>query len=1441
MNRVIKKLGIILLLSSLFTGMVVGQTVLTAGDIAIIGFNFDNPDELGFVALTDISTSTVIKFTDNGWFSSGSFRSGEGTHTWTAGSDYSAGDVITVTTSGPAFSSSGDQIIAYQGDASSPTLIFALNSELSSWQSDATSSTTSALPTGLTDGTNAIALAEADNGYYSGITSGTQSDLLTAICNASNWTTNNSRITNTSWVFSFTVSGGTSAPDDPTSFTASAASASQIDLSWTNNIAGNEVMIVYDTDNTFTDPVDGTSYSGSALGGTVIYQNTTESFSHTGLTAGTTYYYKAWSNDAGDDLYSAGVIANATTIKAEPTNHPSTFASTSDHNSITLTWSDNDGAVVADGYLIKASSVSLESISPAVDGTAEADDTDWSDNAAIMNLVHGAETCEFTGLNAETTYYFTIWAYTNSASNIDYQTTRPLVSQSKATTVAPAAPSYALDLDFETLGGYTTSVTEFGLDGDTYFERTDGSDVTDSFTNPQGSYFFAAQDIDGNSNTPPLYLTIEDVDISGYTDLEFSIYLAEGDDGSNQDWDSGDYLHITYDIDNSGTFSNLMWIENDGTTYNTAPQIDTDFDGNGDGAEITSIFSEHTASITGTGSTVDIKIEFSGLTSSDEDIALDNIRISGTSGATAVDAPTSFTASATSASQIALSWLQNSNMDNVIIVYDSDGSFTDPVDGTSYSGSALGGTIIYNGSATSYDHVGLDGATQYYYKAWSIDGSNNYSAGVTNNTTTIKAEPSNHVSTFTSTSDHNSISVTWADNDGAILSDAYLIKASSTSFLAITAPLDATSESDDTDLSDGSAIVNVTHGTEAYQFTGLNAETTYYFKIWPYSNSGSNINYKTDGTVPSQSKATTEAPAAPIIFISEVADPSDVANAKFVELYNSGGSTVDLSTGSWYLTIQANGGNYTNIALSGSISPGGTYVIANNSTDFETSFTSKVADQYSGSVSGNGDDAYLLYSNGNQSSGTLVDIYGVIDIDGSGQIWEYLDGHAERNSDISEPNTTWTASEWTITSGGIAICTPTEHTLSVSSVDAPDSFIATAASASQINLSWTKNANSNNVMIVFDSDGSFTNPVDGTPYSISASACGGTIIYNGSETSFNHSSLSGGTAYYYKAWSVDESNNYSTGITDNETTVKAEPSNQASDFLSSSNHSSITLSWTDNDGVIIADGFLIKASSSSLDAISAPSDATVESNDSDISDGVAAMNIQSGVGTYTWTSLSASTTYYFKIFPYTNSASNINYKTDGLVASGTETTSAPIKIIITEIMINPDSVSDLNGEWFEIYNAGTETVNINGWVLSDKGTDSHTISNGGTLNIASEEYLVLGIDTNRTTNGNYPCNYKYTNFSLSNGGDEIIIKDGSTVIDSISYDDGTNWPVPTGASAVFIGTPEDDNDLYINWEASTLRLDNFSGTIGDKGSPGTSSIIDCVLNIKLFLEGGLNP
>ena len=177
-------------------------TSLAAGDIALVGYDADNPDDFAFVVLRDIEAGTAITFTDNGWTAVGGFRGGEGSYTYTAPTALAAGTVIRPTTDatagGPispvftaanfALNASGDQIIAYQGPATSPTFLYAIDfaDDNASFAADATNASTSALPPGLVLGRTAIALP-ADNGTYAGPLTGTRESLLAAIGSAGSW------------------------------------------------------------------------------------------------------------------------------------------------------------------------------------------------------------------------------------------------------------------------------------------------------------------------------------------------------------------------------------------------------------------------------------------------------------------------------------------------------------------------------------------------------------------------------------------------------------------------------------------------------------------------------------------------------------------------------------------------------------------------------------------------------------------------------------------------------------------------------------------------------------------------------------------------------------------------------------------------------------------------------------------------------------------------------------------------------------------------------------------------------------------------------------------------------------------------------------------------------------------------------------------------------
>ena len=189
-----------------------------------------------------------------------------------------------------------------------------------------------------------------------------------------------------------TGTADTTPPSQPTNFTATPESQTQVSLSWT----------------AATDNVGVTGYS-ILRNGVQIGTTTTTSYSDTGLTANTSYAYSVIAFDAAGNS-STAATASATTppVLGTVTNLQATTPSSSE---IDLTWTAATGAT---GYTIER------------DGTAigVATGTSYSD----------------TGLTANTTYTYDIVAtdaYDGSTTSDPLQVTTP----TSDTTPAPAAPA----------------------------------------------------------------------------------------------------------------------------------------------------------------------------------------------------------------------------------------------------------------------------------------------------------------------------------------------------------------------------------------------------------------------------------------------------------------------------------------------------------------------------------------------------------------------------------------------------------------------------------------------------------------------------------------------------------------------------------------------------------------------------------------------------------------------------------------------------------------------------------------------------------------------------------------------------------------------------------------------------------------------------------------
>ncbi len=252
-----------------------------------------------------------------------------------------------------------------------------------------------------------------------------------------------------------------------------------------------------------------------------------------------------------------------------------------------------------------------------------------------------------------------------------------------------------------------------------------------------------------------------------------------------------------------------------------------------------------------------------------------------------------------------------------------------------------------------------------------------------------------------------------------------------------------------------------------------------------------------------------------------------------------------------------------------------------------------------------------------------------------------------------------------------------------------------------------------------------------------------------------------------------------------EYSVKAEPSNHPTSFTATTDgYFEIDLSWTDATGAVVPDGYLVKASETSYAAISNPVDGTAEADDSDASDGSGILNISSGNQSASFSGLDDNTQYFFKIYSYTNSDSDIDYKTDGTIATATATTDEAPEIVLNEFLADPDGTTgDANGdgtvnttadEFVEFVNKGTTDIDISSWTISDGSGVQHTFAASTTLK-PSQAVIVFG---GGTPTGDFGDALVFTTsgLSLNNGGDSIILKNnsGNTVLTYTYGSEGGN-------------------------------------------------------------------
>jgi hypothetical protein len=152
-------------------------------------------------------------------------------------------------------------------------------------------------------------------------------------------------------------------------------------------------------------------------------------------------------------------------------------------------------------------------------------------------------------------------------------------------------------------------------------------------------------------------------------------------------------------------------------------------------------------------------------------------------------------------------------------------------------------------------------------------------------------------------------------------------------------------------------------------------------------------------------------------------------------------------------------------------------------------------------------------------------------------------------------------------------------------------------------------------------------------------------------------------------------------------------------------------------------------------------------------------------GSYTWTIPSTASTAA-KVRVSDATLATLSDASDGAFTI-TAVAATPAKVIINEILANEPG-SNVAGEFVELVNVGGTSIGIGGWTVSDAGGVRHTFAAGTTLG-AGKAIVVYGGGASIPAGLTNAVAASTGALNLANGGDQVIVRNGSTTINSFTY------------------------------------------------------------------------
>lgn len=172
-----------------------------------------------------------------------------------------------------------------------------------------------------------------------------------------------------------------------------------------------------------------------------------------------------------------------------------------------------------------------------------------------------------------------------------------------------------------------------------------------------------------------------------------------------------------------------------------------------------------------------------------------------------------------------------------------------------------------------------------------------------------------------------------------------------------------------------------------------------------------------------------------------------------------------------------------------------------------------------------------------------------------------------------------------------------------------------------------------------------------------------------------------------------------------------------------------------------------------------------------------------------------------------------------------------VNLTVSEFNYNTEPTHN-SGDWIELHNFGTQSINIGGYKVRRSNGTAYTIP--ANTNIAAGAYLVLAENLTEFNSqfSNVSNKIGPTGLSLSNGSDTLQVLNGSgTVLFSFGYDDAGSWPqCADGFGRTLVNTaPETGGNKLApaNWTEGCMF-----GSPGSAGSPCTQTVAFNEINYK---------